>query len=154
VIDLIRQADLAVVTAAISAMNTMAWRLPPRSAESDNIDPCTAKNYSMDTTIAAGAIAGPLADAIPARKPGPATGKLVKTPGRDARHAGDRRVVAPDTPSRVAARCSRVRRHASPALARQALPRRGAIAALPDGLGHARLRLPGGVGAAAAPSPG
>lgn len=73
VIDLIEQADLAIVIGSdLDAMNTMAWRLPlPERRVAINVDPTdAAKNYSMDATIAAGAlIAGSLADAVPAREP-------------------------------------------------------------------------------------
>lgn len=72
VIDLIEQADLAIVIGSdLDAMNTMAWRLPlPDRRVAINIDPTdAAKNYSMDATLATGAlIASALADAIPARE--------------------------------------------------------------------------------------
>ena len=73
VIDLIEQADLAIVVGSdLDAMNTMAWRLPlPDRRVAINIDAVdAAKNYSMDATLTADArAAGLIAEAVPAREP-------------------------------------------------------------------------------------
>ncbi len=73
VIDLIEQADLAIVVGSdLDAMNTMAWRLPlPDRRVAINIDAVDAtKNYSMDATLTADArAAGLIAGAVPAREP-------------------------------------------------------------------------------------
>jgi acetolactate synthase-1/2/3 large subunit len=55
VIDLIEQADLAIVIGSdLDAMNTMAWRLPlPERRVAINVDLADAtKNYSMDAVVA------------------------------------------------------------------------------------------------------
>jgi acetolactate synthase-1/2/3 large subunit len=73
VIDLIEQADLAIVVGSdLDAMNTMAWRLPlPDRRVAINIDAVDAtKNYSMDATLASDArVAGLIAEAVPPREP-------------------------------------------------------------------------------------
>ncbi len=73
VIDLVERSDLVIVIGSdLDAMTTMAWRLPlPDRRIAINIDPTdAAKNYSMDTVLAADArISGLVADAVTAREP-------------------------------------------------------------------------------------
>ena len=71
VIDLVGRSDLVIAIGSdLDAMTTMAWRLPlPDRRVAINVDETdAAKNYSMDTVLAADArIAALVADAIPPR---------------------------------------------------------------------------------------
>ena len=143
---------MLVVGSDLDHMNTMGWRLPlPGARAAINIDGAdAAKNYAMDAVVEADALKR--SDrSRGSRTHGARRGSTTcpRSRGRCANCAptttcaGDR--VPRAHPHRAPRRRGRVRRHVHPRLlALRAVPgREPARPALPDGLGHARLRVRG-----------
>ena len=137
------EADLVIAFGSdLDGMNTQNWLQPqPPRIVAVNVDPDDAsKNYRVDAVVGG---ARPRADpaARRRRRRAPARGPRRGLPrARPARAALPRRDLL-----RAARRRQRRLRHVHPRLLDRRLPRLppAAQAAVPDGLGHARLRVPG-----------